>query len=164
MLFYKCKSKYFVPIGQIYFTNICTLLNDRLNHYLPKTLTALRVLDTFALVEKRAKKPIHIGNLITARVEQIGLSPKVIQKRMKISKGLYYYYLDKPTMDTGMLERFGEAIGVNFFLEYISESEKGGKAAEILREQLQACEIELRRTKDKLMDQYEKELKVKKRA
>lgn len=132
-------------------------LDLMVDSYIPKKLIRTRVTDTFDPVEK---KGIHIGNIIKTRIEKMHLKPISVYKKMKITKQAYYYYIDKPSMDTGMLQRFGEAIGYNFFIEYLPESERGTKQAELLRKQLDACKADLASIKDRLLAQYERGLKL----
>lgn len=130
--------------------------------YIPQNIGAHRVSSNLAAVDKKPKPTVHIGEVIAARIREKRMTPVEIYKKMKISKQSYYYYIDKPTIDTGMLIRFSEAVEHNFFLEYLNESEKGDKRAEMLQKELDATKAELNLTKEKLMAQYE--IALKKRA
>lgn len=89
-------------------------------------------------------------------MKELGISPITLYTKMKISKQSYYYYIGKPTIDTGMLLRFCEGVGYNFFKEYVLDLDEKEMQIQLLAKRLNSCESELASTKDKLLVQYER--------
>lgn len=78
-----------------------------------------RAVPTFATVEKN----INIGKRIKAKMEELRIRPMDLIADMKIAKQSFYNQIRRPTIDTGMLQRFSEKMGYNFFLDFISKDE-----------------------------------------
>lgn len=90
---------------------------------LPTYLYQKPLLGAFKLNFTNVEKKIHIGKKIKEKINKLRLQQKHVYTDMKLAPQSFYNYLKRPTIDTGILERFSKALGYNFFLDYVSHEE-----------------------------------------
>lgn len=105
-------------------------------------------------------KNIHIGKVIKAKMKEKRIRPIDLRTELKLAKQSFYNIISRASIDTGMLQRISEAIGENFFFEFITQKDLQAKFNEL--NLVEATELEkvkmenekLKAEKEQLKDEY----------
>ncbi|MEM6273537.1 MAG: helix-turn-helix domain-containing protein, partial [Bacteroidota bacterium] len=74
-------------------------------------------------------KPPHLGQLIAARLRELGMSQAEFSRRIHTSRQNVNLILKKETLDSGLLFRISRILQMNFF-QLMSEAPFGGPGVE----------------------------------
>ena len=64
---------------------------------------------------------VHIGDLITEKVREIGITKAELARRTNMSRQNVNSILKKPSLDTALLSRISKALHCNLFSAYENE-------------------------------------------
>ena len=77
-------------------------------------------------------KKINIGLVIEQRINKLGLSKSEFGRRIGIPQQHVNRILEKESIDTDKLITISEALGYNFFLEYLDGDDVAGTATTVM--------------------------------
>lgn len=66
---------------------------------------------------------VHIGKEIRKRIRSFGISNAEFARRMNRTPQAIQWWLEKETIDTGILEQISDVLDFNFFLLYLHQDD-----------------------------------------
>ena len=92
----------------------------------------------------------HIGNLVSAKMQEMHISIKTLSERLNMSRMNVHDILKRKTMQTDLLAQIGKAMNYDFFQHYSVTAEEVQKTKSelmsrnlMMEKRLQEAEVEI---------------------